>query len=68
MNSLMCLYTDCKATIDITKNISYNYKGRHMKFKHDVTKELLQNGVSAIDYVKSELNSADSLTKPVVRK
>ena len=39
-----------------------------MKLRHDVVKQLLRDGIISIDYVKSELNLADPLTKPVGRK
>ncbi|WMV42355.1 hypothetical protein MTR67_035740 [Solanum verrucosum] len=39
-----------------------------MKLRHDVIKQLLKDGIIAIDYVKSKLNSADSLTKFMGRK
>ena len=35
-----------------------------MKLRHDIIKQLLKDGIISINYVKSELNSADSLTKP----
>ncbi|WMV46802.1 hypothetical protein MTR67_040187 [Solanum verrucosum] len=62
------IHCDCQAAIAITKNKSYNCKSRHMKLRHDVVKQLSRDGVISIDYVKSELNSANSLTKPVGRK
>ena len=39
-----------------------------MKLRHDVVKQLSKDRVIAIDYVKSEFNSIDSLTKPMGRK
>ncbi|XP_055804392.1 uncharacterized protein LOC129873336 [Solanum dulcamara] len=65
---LVSMHYDCQAAIAIAKNKSYNYKSRHMKLRHDVVKQLLRDGIISIDYVTSELNSADSLTKPVERK
>ncbi|XP_015160591.1 putative disease resistance protein RGA1 [Solanum tuberosum] len=62
------IHCDCQAAIAIAKNKSYNCKSRHMKLRHDVVKQLLRDGIISIDYVKSEMNLAYSLTKPVGRK
>ncbi|KAF3667319.1 putative anthocyanidin 3-O-glucosyltransferase 2-like [Capsicum annuum] len=64
----MYIHCDCQAAIAIVKNKSYSCKSRHMKLRHDVIKQLLRDGIISIDFVKSELNSADSLTKSVGRK
>ncbi|XP_071928133.1 uncharacterized protein [Coffea arabica] len=62
------IHCDCQAAIAIAKNKSYNCKSRHMRLRHDVVKQLLRDGIISIDFVKSELNLADPLTKPVGRK
>ncbi|XP_075089919.1 secreted RxLR effector protein 161-like [Nicotiana tabacum] len=62
------IHCDCQAAIVIAKNKSYNCKSRHMKLRHDVIKQLLRDGIIFIDYVKSEVNLADPLTKPMGRK
>ncbi|XP_071939024.1 uncharacterized protein [Coffea arabica] len=62
------IHCDCQAAIAIAKNKSYNCKSRHMRLRHDVVKQLFRDGIISIDYVKSELNLADPLTKPVGRK
>ncbi|XP_071905928.1 uncharacterized protein [Coffea arabica] len=64
----MSIHCDCQAAIAIAKNKSYNCKSRHMKLRHDVVKQLLRDEIISIDFVKSELNLADPLTKPVGRK
>ena len=60
------IYCDCRAAIAIIKNKSYNYKSQHMKLKHDIVKQILRDGIIFTDFVKSELNLAD--TKPGRRK
>ncbi|XP_071912216.1 uncharacterized protein [Coffea arabica] len=62
------IHCDCQAAIAIAKNKSYNCKSRHMRLRHDVVKQLLGDGIISIDFVKSELNLADPLTKHVGRK
>ncbi|KAF3638194.1 putative pre-mRNA-processing factor 6-like [Capsicum annuum] len=60
------VYCDCQAAIAIAKNKSYSCKSGHMKLRHNIVKQLLRDEIIFIDYVKSELNSADSLTKPLL--
>ena len=62
------IHCDYQAVIIATKNKSYNYKGQNMKLKHDVIKQLFRDGIISIDFVKSKLNLANLLTKPIGRK
>jgi len=62
------IHCDCKSAIDNAKKARYSGKNRHIRMKHDVIKQLLRNGVISIDFVKSEGNLADPLTKPLGRK
>ena len=62
------LHCDSKVVIAITKNNDYNGKNRHIRLRHKIVKQLLKNGSISIDYVKSEVNLVDPLTKPLGRK
>ena len=62
------MHCDCKSAIAIAKNNSYNGKNRHIRLRHDIVKQLLKDGIISIDYVRSEMNLADPLTKPLGRK
>jgi len=62
------MHCDCQSAITIAKNKSYNGKNRHIQLRHNLVKQLLKNGTISIDYVKSERNLADPLTKPLGRK
>jgi hypothetical protein len=62
------MYCDCQATITIAKNKSFNGKNQHIRLRYDVVKQLLKNKIISIDYVKSEMNLANPLTKPLGRK
>ena len=46
----------------------YNGKSRHMRRRHNTIRQLLSNGVITIDYVKSNDNIADPLTKGLPRE
>ena len=46
----------------------YNGKKRHIRLRHKVLKEFIASGVISLDYVKSEKNLADPLTKGLCKK
>ena len=43
-------------------------KNRHIHLRHEVVKWLLKDEIVSIDYIKSEVNLVDPLTKPLRRK
>jgi len=51
--------------IAVAKNKAFNGKNRHIQLRHIVVNQLLKDGTISIDYVKSEGNLADPLTKPL---
>lgn len=61
------MHCDSQAAIAKAKSKIYNGKSRHIRLRHASIKQLLESGVVALDYVKSELNLADPLTKPLNR-
>jgi len=68
MNNPICINTlDCQSVIAITKNKTCNGKNRLIQLRHNLVKQLLKRGTISIDYVKSEWNLADPLTKPLGR-
>jgi hypothetical protein len=62
------MHCDCQAIIAIAKNKSFNSKNQHIQLRYDVVKQLLKNKIISIDYVKSEMNLANPLTKLLGRK
>nr|KYP36589.1 Retrovirus-related Pol polyprotein from transposon TNT 1-94 [Cajanus cajan] len=62
------IHCDNQSAIAIAKNKSYNGKNRHIQLRHNIVKKLLKDGTISINYVKSEGNLADPLTKPLGRK
>ena len=61
------IHCDCQSTITITKNKTYNENNRHLQLRHNLVKQLLKKRTIFIDYVKSERDLADPLTKPLGR-
>ena len=62
------MHCDFQAKILITKNKAFNGKNRHLRLRHEVVKQLLKDEIISIDYVKSKVNLADPLTKPLGQK
>ncbi|KAL9225070.1 hypothetical protein vseg_001037 [Gypsophila vaccaria] len=62
------LHCDSQAAIGVAKNNVYNAKIRHIRIRHAAVKQLLENGVIALDYVKSESNLADPLIKGLTKR
>ena len=63
----MSIHCDDQATIARAKNKIYNEKSRHIRLRHKIVKQLLDDGIP-LDYVRSELNISDPFTKPLGRK
>jgi hypothetical protein len=63
--SMLC---DSMAAIGVAKNKVYNGKRRHLRIRHSAVRQLIENGVLTMEYVKSERNLADPLTKGLNRK
>ncbi|KAA0036921.1 ty1-copia retrotransposon protein [Cucumis melo var. makuwa] len=63
--SIQC---DSQATICTAKNSVYNGKSRHIRLRHAVVKQLLKEGTISLEFVRSEKNLADPLTKGLTRK
>ena len=62
------MHYDCQAAISIAKNKTLNGKNKHIRLRNEVVKQLLVDEISSIDYVKSEVNLVDYLTKSLRRK
>ena len=59
---------DSQAAIGVAHNSVYNGKKRHIRIIHCVVKQLLKHGVISLEYVRSEKNLADPLTKGLPRR
>ena len=67
-DSPVSLHYDSQTAIGIAKNSMYNGKKRHIRIKHGVVKQLLKLGVISSEYVRSERNLVDPITKGLTRK
>ena len=64
----ICIHCDCHATIARAKSKIYNGKSRHIRLRHNIVRQLIENGIMSLDFVRSKRNMGDPLTKPLVKK
>ncbi|GJU04002.1 zinc finger, CCHC-type containing protein [Tanacetum coccineum] len=58
---------DSAATLAKAYSQMYNEKSRHLGVRHSMIRELITNGVISIEFVRSQQNLADHLTKGLAR-
>ncbi|GKD97658.1 hypothetical protein Tco_1381555 [Tanacetum coccineum] len=58
---------DSAATLAKAYNQMYNGKSRHLGVIHSMIRELITNGVVSIEFVRSQQNLVDHLTKVLAR-
>ena len=62
------IHCDSQSAIGRAQNTMYNGKSRHIRRRHNTIRQLLSSGIISIDYVKSNENLADPLTKGLPRE
>ena len=61
-------HCDSQTAITCARNKIYNGKKRHVRLRQNIVRQLISNGVIAMEFVRSENNLADSLTKGLTRQ
>nr|GEX13418.1 hypothetical protein [Tanacetum cinerariifolium] len=63
------IYIRCDSAATLAKNYNqmYNGKSRHLGVSHSMIHELITNGVISIEFVRSQQNLPDHLTKGLAR-
>jgi hypothetical protein len=61
------VYCDSQATMSKAYSKIYNGKSRHISLRHEYVRQLIEDGVISIVYVKSSSNLADPFTKGLSR-
>ncbi|GKA74544.1 zinc finger, CCHC-type containing protein [Tanacetum coccineum] len=61
------IHCDSAATLAKAYSQMYNGKSRHLGVSHIMIRELIMNGVVSIEFVRSQQNLADHLTKGLTR-
>lgn len=64
----MSLFVDNKSVIDISKNPIQHLRTKHINIRHHFIKQLVEENVVSLDYVKTDGQLADILTKPLDSK
>ncbi len=62
------IHCDSTAAIAKVQNRFFNGKRRQIRRKHSTIRELLTNGAVRVDYVRTDENLADPLTKGLARE
>ena len=62
------LHCDSQATIACARNKIYNGKKRHIHLRHNIVWQLISNGLISMEFVKSEENLANPLTKGLTKQ
>ena len=57
-----------QSAIGRARNVIYNGKSKHIRRRHNTMRQYLSQGVITIDYVKSNDNLADPLTKSMTKE
>nr|GEW64332.1 zinc finger, CCHC-type [Tanacetum cinerariifolium] len=58
---------DCAPTMAMAYSQIYNGKSRHLGVRHSMVRELIKNSVISIEFVQTQHNLADHLTKGLAR-
>ena len=61
----VCFPCDCQAVITRVKSKVYNGKSRHIQLR---LRQLINNDVMSLNFVRSKRNLANPLTKPLARR
>ena len=65
--STISIRCDSAATLAKAYSQVYNGKSRHLGVRHNMIRELITNGVISVEFVRTQLNLADHLTKGLAR-
>ncbi|RVW39391.1 hypothetical protein VitviT2T_024278 [Vitis vinifera] len=65
--STVSIHCDSQATLAHAYSGVYNGKSRHISIRHEYVRQLIQNGIISISFVRSSGNLADPFTKPLTR-
>ncbi|GJZ30399.1 zinc finger, CCHC-type containing protein [Tanacetum coccineum] len=65
--ALISICCDSAATLTKAYNQIYNGKSRHLGVRHNIICELITNGVVSIEFLRSQQNLTDHLTKGLAR-
>ena len=62
------MHCDSQVAISKVTSKNFNEKRRHLRMRHKFIRNLISHGVISLDFVRSENNIADQLTKELTRQ
>ena len=62
------MHCDSQAAIVKAKSKIFNENNRHIRQMHNIVWQLLETGVMSLEFMRSELNLVNPLTKPLNKK
>ncbi|GJW50441.1 zinc finger, CCHC-type containing protein [Tanacetum coccineum] len=65
--STISIRCDSAATLAKAYSQVYNGKSRHLGVRHSMIRELIMNGVISVEFLRTQLNLADHLTKGLAK-
>ena len=66
--SPVLIHCDSTATISRVHNKYYNGKSRYVRRKHSTVRSYINNGTINVDYISTNDNIVDPLTKSIARE
>lgn len=65
LQSVMLLYGDNISAINISKNFVQHSRTKHIDIRHHFIRELVESKIICLDHVRSLVQLADILIKPI---
>ena len=62
-----CIFRDNQSCVKLSKNPVFHDKSKHIKIKFHYIRDMMQRGAVKLQYVATEEQIADVLTKPLAR-
>ena len=63
----MSIHCDCQPVIARAKNKIYNGKSRHIRLRHKIVRQLIENNVISMDFARLEKNLVDPMMMALAR-
>lgn len=67
LKSVPCLYIDNASAIKLVKNPEFHKRSKHIEIRYHFVREKFNNGEIVVEHVDGENQTADIMTKPLVR-
>ena len=62
-----CIHYDNQSCVKLSENPVFHDKSKHIEIKHHYIRDMVQRGAVKLQYVATEEQIADVLTKPLAR-